>query len=107
MKDLNRYVIRRYSIDWYDIGMELGLETDVLNIIENDNSQQCVICFRKTLDKWLKLNVTDATWKTLEVAITNVTRIKNGLNPIIDIYGKHMKIIEHCLYTYTYMVQFN
>ena len=73
MRDLNRYVTRKYAIDWYDIGIELGLELDV-NIIEKDNPQQSVTCFQRTLDKWLKLSTDDATWRTLEVALTNVNR---------------------------------
>ena len=74
MKNLNRYVTMRYATNWYDIGLELDLELDVLEIIKKDNPQQSVTCFRKTLDKWLKLNGDNATWKALEVAITNVHR---------------------------------
>ena len=88
MGDLNRYVTRKYATDWYDIGIELGLELDVLNIIKKSNSQDCVACFKNTLDKWLKLNTDDATWKTLEVALTNVNRANLGLGPVDDMYGK-------------------
>ena len=87
MRDLNRYA-RKYATDWYDIGIELGLELDVLNIIKKDNPQECVACFQNTLDKWLKLNTDDATWKTLEVALTNVNRANLGLDPVDDMYGK-------------------
>ena len=80
MRNLNKYYIRKYASDWYDIGLELGLELDVLNIIGNDYHQQSLLCFQKTLDKWLSSD--DATWKTLEVALTNVNRIKLGLDPI-------------------------
>ena len=89
MRDLNRYVMK-YATDWYDIGIELGLELDVLDIIEKDNPQKSVKCFQKTLDKWLKLNTDDATWKALEVALTNVNRTNLGLNPVDDVYGKDM-----------------
>ena len=87
MKDLNRYVTRKYANDWLDIGIELGLDFDVLNIIGNDNLQKCEACLMNTLAKWLKLN-TDATWKTLEIAITNVNRSKLKINPVGDVYGK-------------------
>ena len=82
MKDLNRYVIRKYAADWHDIGIELGLELSVLDIIENDHHQRSVASFQKTLDKWLQLNTDDATWRTLEVALTNVNRAKLGLDPV-------------------------
>ena len=88
MKDLNRYVIRKYASDWYDIGIELGLELDVLDVVKKDCPQESVTCFQKTLDKWLKLNTDNVTWKTLEVALTNVNRAKLGLNPVNDVYGK-------------------
>ena len=88
MKALNRYVTRKYASDWEDIGMELGLELDVLKIITRDNTLQSIACLRETLNKWLKLNNDDTTWKTLEVALTNVNREKLGLDPVDDVYGK-------------------
>ena len=88
MKDLNRYVTGKHAANWYDIGIEMGLELDVLDIIENDHPLRGATCFQKTLIKWLELNTDDATWKTLEVALTNVNRAKLGLNPVDDVYGK-------------------
>ena len=85
MKDLNRYVTRKYAIDWYDIGIELGLEPHELDIIANDHHQQTVTCFQKTLTNWLKSSTNDATWKTLETALTNVNKAKCGLE---FVYGK-------------------
>ena len=52
MKELNRYV-KRYAADWKDIGIELGLELDVLDLIEKDRLQQSAACFQKTLGLWL------------------------------------------------------
>ena len=92
MRDLNRYVANKYAPNWYDIGLELGLELDVLDVIKSDHPQESVMCFRKTLDKWLQLN-TDATWRTLEVAITNARRTKLGLDPVDEVYGKD----AHCV----------
>ena len=76
MKDLNRYVTTKYATDWYNTGIELDVDPDVLELIKQDNPQQSVTCFQKTLDKWLKLNTDNATWRTLEVALTNVNRAK-------------------------------
>ena len=74
MRDLSTYVVRKYAIDWYDIGLQLGLEAYKLDIIEEDHHQQCVTCFRQTLREWL--NTGNATWKMLEVALTNVNKVK-------------------------------
>ena len=86
MRDLNRYVIKKQANLWKDIGIELGLDLDLLDVIEKDHPYQSVTCLQKVLDKWLKLAV-NATWKSLELALTNVTRVDLGLDPVDDIYG--------------------
>ena len=98
MKDLNRYVTRKYSADWYDIGIELELETSALDTIQDNNRQQNATCLQRTLDKWLKLNKGDTTWRTLEVALTNVNRAKLGLNPVDDVHdnGKSVIYVSCC-----------
>ena len=92
MKDLNRYV-RKYAADWHDIGIELGLESYKLDIIKNDHPLNSITSFQKMLDSWLKLNSDGATWRALEVAITNVNRAKLELDPVDDVYGKDMYYI--------------
>ena len=92
MKDLNRYVTRKYSTDWFDIGLELGLDFYKLEIIKHDISQDCVNCFQRTLDGWLSSTI-DATWRTLEIALTNVNRAKLELHPIDDVYGKDILLV--------------
>ena len=88
MRDLNRYVTKkRYATEWKDIGIELGLTLDVLEIIRQDHHNESVACFQITLDKWLK-KVPNATWRMLEVAITNVTRQGLDLDPVDDVFGK-------------------
>jgi len=59
--------------------------------IEQDY-HECAVRFQKTLEAWLQSNSL-ASWKMLEVAITNVIRIKSGLEPVDDIYG----IFKICL----------
>ena len=102
MRDLNRYVTRKYSPSWEDIGIELELDLDVLKVIARNYPQQSDICLRETLDKWLKLNTDNATWKTLEVALTNVNRAKLGLDPVDNVSGKDAGIaIAKCaIYTF-------
>ena len=85
MKDLNRYVTKRYAADWKDIGLELELKLDTLKIISKNHQQDCVACFESTLDKWLE-STPNATWRALEVAITNVRRAHLGLEPVTDVY---------------------
>ena len=95
MKELNRYVTWKHAIDWYDIGIELGLELEVLDIIKKDNPQQSATCFQKTLNMWLQLNSDNATWKTLEVALTNVNRAKLQMDPVEDVlHGKDVAVVR-------------
>ena len=94
MEDLNRYVVKKHADDWKDIGIELGLDFVKLQIIERDYPQESVICFQNTLVKWLWSDAEDVTWKTLEVALTNVNRVKLGLDSVDDVYGKEMYYIR-------------
>ena len=84
-KELNRHVVNQYATRWYQIGIELGVHIANIANIEYDH-RECVVCFHKTLNTWLESNP-DASWKMLEVAITNVMRAENGLKPVEDIYG--------------------
>ena len=97
MQDLNRYVIKKYAAEWEDIGLELGLPLNTLEIFSKNNQKECVSCFRSTLNEWLNLNPS-ATWSMLEVAITNVRRARNDLNPVTDIYGEYVTINDLALY---------
>ena len=87
MRDLNRYVTK-YAKDWRNIGLELGLQLGVLDNIEG-NDQQVQKCLQKMLDRWLKSNL-NATWKILEVALTNANRLQLGLDPVDDVYGENV-----------------
>ena len=91
MRDLHRYVIKTHAPHWRDIGIELKLKITTLDIISRDNPLNCIACFGRTLDKWLKSNP-DASWGALEVAITNVRRAELGLEPVNDVYGKCVTI---------------
>ncbi|XP_065901376.1 uncharacterized protein [Dysidea avara] len=85
MWDLNRYVTRKHATMWRDVGLELKLEHSVLKGIEKDNPQDTTNCFKEVLDKWLRLTPS-ATWKELEIALTNVNRMQLVLDPVDDIY---------------------
>ena len=93
IKDLHRYVISLCAADWRDVGLELNLKTTTLDSILKDNPSDCKACFKSTLAIWLKSNP-NATWRMLEVAITNVRRAHNDLDPVSDIYGKYATISD-------------
>ena len=92
MEDLNSYVITKYANDWYNIGIELKTDVHKLDNINQDNSQQSIVCFEKTLNQWLQSNSDDVTWRTLEIALTNVNRTNLGLKSA-DVNGKDIFVI--------------
>ena len=93
MQDLNRYVTKIYASDWKDIGLELGLQFNTLEIFSKNHQKECVPCFQSTLHEWLNLKP-NATWRMLEVAITNVRRASNGLDPVTDVYSEYVKFTD-------------
>ena len=87
MRDINRYITRKHAADWKDIGIELDLSLSTLNIIEKDHPLKSEDSFIDMIDRWIQLTGNDATWKALEVALTNVNRQKLDLDPVDDVYG--------------------
>ena len=87
IRDINRYVTRKHAADWKNIGIELGLSLSTLDIIERDHPLKSEDSFMAMIDRWIQLTVNDATWKALEVALTNINRQKLDLDPVDDVYG--------------------
>lgn len=70
-----------YSLLWRPIGLNLGLNSGVLSLIEAENPMKPRECLRVTLERWLQLDQ-NGTWSTLELAITNANRVENGFDPL-------------------------
>ena len=79
-KELNR-ILTDYCEHWNAIGLHLDLKRSVLRTIGKDHPMDERECFRVTLDRWLEMDP-EATWSTLELAITNVNREKLGLDAL-------------------------
>ena len=103
MRDLNRYVVYKYASEWEEIAAELGLKDKEIAIIEKDN-RSSIDCLKKILRKWLD-STPCATWKMLEVAITNVKRVQISLDPITDVYGENTNCKPACCsFNFMYIV---
>ena len=96
MGELNKYLIK-YCELWRSIGYKLGLEDDVLTVIQSNHPMQAVECFREVLRKWLKQDVRP-TWSTLELAITNAHRDEQGLGNLEE--GKMCLLYHTLLHSY-------
>ena len=80
MKGLSRY-LTEYSEFWRPIGLNLGLQSSAMVLIEADHRLQQRECFRVTLQRWLQQDV-QATWYKLELAITNAKREFHGYDAL-------------------------
>ena len=76
----------------------MGLDLDILEIIAKDN-ERIEDCLQEVLNKWLKLTP-NATWRTLEVALTNVRRLQLGLNPVYRLNYGETKVLTVINYVY-------
>ena len=68
LKQLYKEVIPQYAAHWREIGIMLGLENDLLNIIHADNPHSVEKRCGIMLVKWLQREPS-ASWKNLSDAI--------------------------------------
>ena len=75
LKDLVCYAVPRVAPAWYDVGLQLDLEPDVLDEIEKEKSDQP----RKMFAKWLKRSA--CSWQSVLKAVEKI----RGAKPMEDI----------------------
>ena len=75
LKDLVCYAVPRVAPAWYDVGLQLDLEPDVLDEIEKEKSDQT----RKMFAKWLKGSA--CSWQSVLNAVEKI----RGAKPMEDI----------------------
>ncbi|XP_065897633.1 E3 ubiquitin-protein ligase TRIM71-like isoform X2 [Dysidea avara] len=64
LRDLQNHVTPQYAAYWRKIGVQLGLLSGALDIIEHDNHHKATPCCDAMLSKWLEVDHT-ATWSKL------------------------------------------
>jgi len=79
-KDLENYVVIKYATTWKQLGKNLNINEDLLNIIEKDNPLSCENCCSKMLSDWLDLTP-EASWGMLFDA---VEKLQDKLNTTPD-----------------------
>ena len=75
LKDLVCYAVPRIAPEWYNVGLLLDLEPDVLNEIEKEMSDRP----RKMFDKWLQ--GPSCSWQSVLNAVEKI----RGAKPMNDI----------------------
>ena len=88
-------ICTKYSVLWRQIGLKLGLDASVLDNVEADCHVQRKR-FEVTLSKWMRLAGNNATWCTLELAITNANREDLSLGALSEC--KIQILYMYCMY---------
>jgi len=72
LKDLHCLITPQYAAHWRVIGLQLGLPSGTLDIIEQDNVYRSVPCCNAMWSKWVKMDPS-ASWGKLFKAIDGVS----------------------------------
>ena len=86
LKNIENYVVIKCATMWKQLGKNLDIDDDLLNIIEKDNPDSCENCCSKMLSEWLDLNP-NASWRILLDAVNkaqSTTRIPKKLETAAD-----------------------
>ena len=79
LREIIDYNIRNeVAVQWYDLGVQLLLDTNVLNIIRQDHLANTEACCNELFNRWLQVDRT-ASWNKLIEALRNI-----GKNQLAD-----------------------
>lgn len=84
LKDLVRYAVPRVAPAWYDVGLQLDVDPDVLDEIEKERAHHS----RRMFAKWLKGS--SCSWQS----VLNAVGIICGVQPMEDIRAAVVGSIE-------------
>ena len=91
LKDIENSVVIKCAPNWKQLGRDLNISEDLLNIIEK-NYPRCEDCCSQMLNDWLD-SETDASWGIL---LTAVDKAQSTLNTLPDT-GKNLDIVAEKL----------
>ena len=84
LKDLVFYAVPRVAPAWYDVGLQLDIEPDVLDEIEKERADHS----RKMFTKWLKGS--SCSWQS----VLNAVEKARGAKPMEDIRAAVVESIK-------------
>ena len=73
-------MVVKYAANWKELGKNLNIDEDLLNIIEKDYPHDCENCCSKMLSDWLDLTP-EASWQIL---LDAVDKLQDKLNTVVD-----------------------
>ena len=73
--DINNYVVPNWASKWRQLGSQLKIQQNLMDIIECNHSQDCETCCSKMFTEWLDTEPA-ASWGDV---ITAVDKISSGM----------------------------
>ena len=86
------------TTSWCELGRELLISNNVLEVIKTDNATNVTACCYKMFNKWLK-RTPDASWSQLVTALREIK-----LYTAADVVSEHCKSGNYFLYIRTYVI---
>ena len=83
LKDIEDHVVIKCATIWKQLGKNLNIDDNLLNIIEKDNAHNCVNCCSKVLHEWLDTNP-NASWKILLDAVNKAQNASDVMSEKLD-----------------------
>ncbi|XP_065916596.1 uncharacterized protein [Dysidea avara] len=68
LADINKYLVPWWASKWKQLGAQLNIGENKMDIIEYNNPHDCERCCSKMLNDWLN-DTLDATWDHLTIAV--------------------------------------
>ena len=56
-------------LEWFNLGLGLGIDKTTLEVIRHDNHDKVKPCFREMLSEWLKMVDPRPSWERLVIAL--------------------------------------
>ena len=77
MKDIEDHVVTRLATQWRQLGKQLNIDQNLLDILQHDYPNDCEECCSRMLDAWLQWNThANTTWGIL---IDAIDRLPTGM----------------------------
>ena len=75
MDDLQKVRVATWvvRVDWHNVGLALGLPVDTLEVIKNEQRENCDKCYTQALQVWLRGANPRPSWNALCSALKSPT----------------------------------
>ena len=84
MKDIEDYVVTVLATQWRQLGNQLNIDENSLDILQHDYPNDCKMCCSRMLADWLDQNTyKNTTW---EILINAIHRLPTGIKVLLDTF---------------------